>query len=643
MPRALDPAAACGILPRMGGKRAPEAIDQWLAQGGLGVLDSILGGAPDVIGVMDRELIVRYLNWATPGLTREQVIGHSVFKLVPPSYTELARGAFESVLRTGAAVSFETMYRGEHGVLMWMVRVGPIRHGGEVIGLVSLSTDVTEQRRAHADRDRFFALSRDMMGVVTQEGRWKRVNPAFGEQLGYDIAEIVGKSYTDFVHPDDLASTLEMFSAVHEGNAPDSYENRYRRRDGRYLVLAWNGAVDPVTGDGYAVARDITEQRAVEAQLRHAQKMEAVGQLAGGIAHDFNNLMQAVLANVEVALLTESPSPGVAENLQEIAEAGRRAAELTKQLLVFSRRQPLHRVTIDVNDLMQGLMKLLRRVLPENIAIQPKPGQVTATISADKTQLEQVLLNLCVNARDAMENGGKLVLETDEVTLDPRDVELPPWAKPGRFVVLRVTDTGVGMSREVRERVFDPFFTTKGTQHGTGLGLATVYAIVQQHGGLIQVESEPGQGSTFKVYLPADKGAPAAERVDGSAVETCTKGRETVLIAEDAELVRKPVVQYLESAGYKMLAAANGREAIELLREHIDVVDLVVLDVVMPELGGPETWEHMRTLRPDLQVIFMSGYADDHYRERLPQDAEVLEKPFRAEELQRRMRRKLDA
>ena len=626
-----------------GGKREPDLLDQWLSGDGLATLDAIIGGAPDVIGVVDREYVIRYVNWATPGLTREAVIGDSVFNLVPPGYSEVAREACEKVLRTGVAAGFETMYRGEHGVLIWVVRVGPIRHRGEVIGLVTLNTDVTEQRRGEADRDRFFALSRDMLVVVTQDGRLKRVNPAFGEMLGYTVSELVGKPFIDFIHPDDRAATMAMFHSGYAGTPPDSFENRYRRRDGTYRVLAWRGAADPVTGDAYSVARDVTDQRATEAQLRHAQKMEAVGQLAGGIAHDFNNLMQAVLANVELALASGSPSPAVTDNLQEIAEAGLRAADLTKQLLVFSRRQPLHRVPININDLMLDLMKLLRRVLPENISIEPKPGTGLSTLSADKTQLEQVFLNLCVNARDAMENGGKLSLQTDEVTLDARDCELHPWVKPGQFLRLRVTDTGVGMTAEVRERVFDPFFTTKGQQRGTGLGLATVYAIVQQHGGLIHVHSEPGQGTTFTVYLPAAQQPSAAQRAGQEGAGVQPQGRETLLLAEDEELVRKPVVQYLERAGYHMLAAANGREAIELLGANIEAVDLVVLDVVMPELGGPETWERMRMMRPDLRVIFTSGYADDHYRERLPADAEVLAKPFRTDELLRRVRRKLDA
>jgi PAS domain S-box-containing protein len=624
------------------GRREPDVLDDWLSGEGLATLDALTRGAPEILGVMDRAFIIRYVNWTTPGLARDAVIGGSVFNLVPPGYTEIARACFERVLRTGVASSFETMYPGPEGVIIWMVRVGPIVHQGQVIGVFTINGDVTEERRGGADRDRFFSLSLDMLMVGAPDGRLKRVNPAFGEALGYEVSELVGKSFLDFILPDDVARTQAAYQQVLGGQQIADFENRYRRRDGTLRVFSWRGTVDPVTGDVYAVARDITEQRATEAQLRHAQKMEAVGQLAGGIAHDFNNLMQAVLANVELALATAAPSAKVEQHLHEIEGAGQRAADLTRQLLAFSRRQPLHRVPIDLNELMQGMLKLLQRLLPENIAIALRAGAALASVSADRTQLEQVILNLCVNARDAMEHGGNLTLETANVTIDEHDCELHPWARPGTFVRLSVTDTGVGMTPEVRERAFEPFFTTKGHHRGTGLGLATVYGILQQHGGLVHVYSEVGQGTTFKVYLPADERPSAPGRASRSGVANRPLGHETILLAEDGELVRSPVIQVLAGAGYRTLAAANGREALRVLSDNLEAVDLVVLDVVMPELNGPEAWEQMHALRPDLPVLFMSGYADNRCRERLPADAEVLEKPFRAQELLERIRRVLD-
>jgi PAS domain S-box-containing protein len=630
----------------MGSAREGDVLDLWLRGEGMATLDHLTGEALDVVGVVDRELVVRYVNWTAPGLTRAAVIGRDVVDIVPPDYRDISREVYQRVLRTGVGARFETMYRDEHGVLIWVVRVGPIRHEGEVIGLVTISTDVTDQRREYADRDRFFSLSLDMLIVVTPAGRLKRVNPAFGKTLGYEVCELAETPFIDLVHPDDRARTMAVFEGLLHGTPVTDFENRYRRKDGTERVFSWRATADPLTGDVYGVARDITAQRATEAQLRHAQKMEAVGQLAGGVAHDFNNLMQAVLANAELALAKTSSSSDlsdVSEYLHEIAGAGRRAADLTRQLLVFSRLQPLHPVRIDLNDLLQSLMNLLRRLLPENIAIDRRAGRPLASVNADPTQLEQVIINLCVNARDAMESGGKLTIETDETVFDERDCERLHGARPGRFVRLRVTDTGAGMTPEVRERIFDPFFTTKGHQRGTGLGLATVYGIARQHGGLVHVESAVSRGTTFTVYLPADDRPASTADAEAQSPATPLEGHETILVAEDEELVRRPVVQRLERAGYRTLAAANGLEAVRVLRDHEHAVDLVVLDVVMPEMGGPDAWDRMRAIRPDLPVIFVSGYASERFRSRLPPHAEVLEKPFNTEELLRRIRRKLDA
>jgi two-component system, cell cycle sensor histidine kinase and response regulator CckA len=626
----------------MGSARDGDVLDRWLSGEGLATLDHLTGEALDVVGVVDRELVVRYVNWTAPGLTREGVVGGNVVDIVPPDYRDLSREVYQRVLRTGVGARFETNYRDEHGVLIWVVRVGPIRHEGEVIGLLTISTDVTEQRREYADRDRFFSLSLDMLIVARPDGRLKRVNPAFGKTLGYQLSELVETPFVDLVHPDDRVRTMATFEALLRGDPLTDFENRYRRKDGAERVFSWRATADPLTGDVYAVARDITDQRAAEAQLRHAQKMEAVGRLAGGVAHDFNNLMQAVLANAELALAKAAPSSNVSEYLHEIADAGRRAADLTKQLLVFSRLQPLHRVRIDLNDLLQSLMNLLRRLLPENIAIDLRAGRPLASVNADQTQLEQVIINLCINARDAMESGGKLTIETDNTVFDERDCERLPRARPGPFVRLRVTDTGAGMTPKVLERIFDPFFTTKGNQRGTGLGLATVYGIAEQHGGLVHVESEVGHGTTFRVYLPADDRPANATDAAGASAPTDLRGHETILVAEDEALVRRPVLQVLERAGYRTLAASSGLEAIRILREHEQTVALVILDVVMPEMGGPEAWDRLRAIRPDLRVIFVSGYASERYRSRLPPDADVLEKPFDGEELLRRIRRKLD-
>jgi CheY-like chemotaxis protein len=289
---------------------------------------------------------------------------------------------------------------------------------------------------------------------------------------------------------------------------------------------------------------------------------------------------------------------------------------------------------------IRGLLKMLRRLLPESISIDLIPGHNLASVNGDTSQLEQVIVNLCVNARDAMELGGRLTIETENVLVDGRYCESHPWATPGRYVLLSVTDTGTGMTAEVRERAFEPFFTTKGIHHGTGLGLSTVYGIVRQHDGMIHVYSEPGEGTTFKFYLPA--GERRAMDVEDKRQTAPPRGQETILLAEDQDAVRRVIVQMLEGAGYHAIAVSNGFEAIRVLRERKEPVHLVILDVVMPELGGPETWERMTGLGHDLRVIFTSGYADGRYTQRLPPGSEVLQKPFRGEDLLRRVREKLD-
>ena len=620
--------------------RAEDPWSRWLAGGGLEAIDAIASEALDVIGIMDQQLTLRYINWTGPSVTRAGILGRSVLELVPPDHLELARSTYRRVLESGVGTRFETMYRDSSGLHVWDVRLGPIRHQGEVIGLIAITSNVTEQRRAHADRDRFFSLSLDMLVVASPNGYFRRLNPAFSETLGYELAELTAVPYIEFVHPEDRRRTLECFTSVLQGTPLHEFENRYRRKDGEYRVFSWRATVDPIIGDVYAVARDITGHRATEAQLRHAQKMEAVGQLAGGIAHDFNNLLQAILANAEFATASGPLASDVAECLSEIETAGSRAADLTAQLLAFSRRQPLRPVLIDLNQLLRGLMKMLRRLLPETIAVDFIPGHVLASVNADPGQLEQVIVNLCVNARDAMDHGGQLTLETANVVADRQHCEAHPGAKPGSYVLLSVTDTGIGMTPEVRERIFEPFFTSKGPHQGTGLGLPTVYGIVQQHDGMIQVQSEPGAGTTFEIYLPAD-GRLATEIGDKRAV-TPPRGRETILLAEDDERVRRAALRILQQAGYRAIAVTNGFEAIRLLREREEPVQLILLDLVMPQMSGPEAWEQLRALRPDMRVLFTSGYADEKYRKRLPPDAEVLDKPFRTEQLLGRIRQKLD-
>ncbi len=391
--------------------------------------------------------------------------------------------------------------------------------------------------------------------------------------------------------------------------------------------------------------RDLTEHRKLEDQLRQAQKMEAVGTLAGGIAHDFNNALTGIFGFGELLHDRVAGDEEALRDFDEIMRCAERAAKLTRQLLAYSRRQVIEPVHMNLSTLVEGLMKLICKVVGEHIEVKTSLEKNVPTINADHGQIEQVLMNLCLNARDAMPKGGRLVVETGDADLDEEYVRQNPYMRTGRYAVLSVSDTGVGMDEKTRGRVFDPFFTTKGPDQGTGLGLAVVYGIVKQHGGFIHIYSEPGKGSAFKVYLPAIDAPPAA--VPESREEEIVRGgKETILLAEDEEAIRVMSERFLKELGYDVLVARNGEEAIDcFIRNGSAGIALAVLDLVMPRKGGKEAFEEMRKLNPALKVIFMSGYSFDGIHGSLGFTAGVplLQKPFGPTKLARKIREVLDA
>ena|GEM_PF-1646958 len=387
----------------------------------------------------------------------------------------------------------------------------------------------------------------------------------------------------------------------------------------------------------------IDEQERLEEQLRHSQKMEAIGMLAGGVAHDFNNLLQAVLGHAELALANLENADLVRSGLEQVTRGGERAAELTAQLLAFSRQQVLSPAALDLNDVIAGLIKLIQRGIGEDIELDFVPGHGLWTINADPGQVEQVLMNLCVNARDAMPDGGRLVIETSNIHGECAHGEARPDQLSEPHVQIAISDTGHGMNETVRRQIFEPFFTTKEVGRGTGLGLATAYGIVTQHGGCVTVESTPGQGTTFRICFPRVEGE--AEHVDHEPEGPVTGGRETVLVAEDEEMVRTYAARVLETAGYSVLQAGDGAMALDMFREHADEIDLCLFDVVMPRMNGRELYERVLELRPGARVLFSSGYSQDaiHTRFILHEGLELLRKPFNRNDLLRRVRQTLDA
>jgi PAS domain S-box-containing protein len=399
------------------------------------------------------------------------------------------------------------------------------------------------------------------------------------------------------------------------------------------------------------VIHDITERkrleeehRLLEAQLRQAQKMEAVGQLAGGVAHDFNNLLYVITGYADMMLDDLPPDGHLHNNMKEIMEAAQRATTLVRQLLLFSRREAMQMKVLNLNVLISELIKMLRRVIGEHITLEFLPGFELMSNYGDPGQLEQVLMNLCVNARDAMPSGGRIVIETENISLDAEYCRYHSWAKEGDYVLLKVSDTGCGIPAEIQDHIFEPFFTTKDVGKGTGLGLAAVYGIVRSHQGTIRVYSEPGQGAVFKIYLPAEQNSLAPLNGEKESAVPVSGGRETILVAEDEESVRNMIVHILKKVGYQVLSAKDGEEAIGLFEKHSAEIDLALLDVIMPKMGGQQVYERLRVIRPDIPIIFSTGYSrgilnshtfpDERYN--------VIQKPVSPTALLRKIREVLD-
>jgi CheY-like chemotaxis protein len=371
--------------------------------------------------------------------------------------------------------------------------------------------------------------------------------------------------------------------------------------------------------------------------------MEAIGQLAGGVAHDFNNLLQGIQGYASLAMLDLGSDEKSYERLSEIVAAVERGGTLVRQLLTFSRREEIHPTDLDLNKLVGAIMEMLRRVIGEHIELTVIPGHELQVVRADPVQIEQILLNLCVNARDAMPDGGRIVIETENVEIGRAFCQRHPWAETGDYVLISVSDTGRGIPPEILEHIFEPFFTTKERHKGTGLGLATVYGIIKQHGGLINVYSEVGEGTVFKIYMPVvEPGMAAAEIVDGKS--GVPGGTETILLAEDEQFVREVAFQMLEGAGYRVLVACDGKEAADAIEAHGDEIDLALLDVVMPRMGGQAVYRRIKALGVKIPVLFSSGYSFKALTDEESPDEpfQLIQKPYKPDELLFKVRQLLD-
>jgi PAS domain S-box-containing protein len=519
---------------------------------------------------------------------------------------------------------------------------------------LALHSEEKQRRRAEsavrASHERFRALvenSHDILMLLDAEGRVVYVTPGSQRYLGWTAEDMTGRSIFEYVHPEDTEVVgVRLAEVLQLPGHPVTAEVRMRHADGSWRIVAGVGVNRLQDSHVRAIvvnARDMTEARRLEEQLRQAQKMEAVGQLAGGIAHDFNNLLTAILGYCNLVLDEVPEDTPMRQDLEEIRAAGERAAALTRQLLAFSRRQILQPQTIDINRLIRQLEKLLRRLISEDVELVTALADDLLAVQVDPASLEQVLINLAVNARDAMPVGGRLTIETSNVELDAAYAEQHATVVPGRYVMFAVSDTGHGMDKATQARVFEPFFTTKEQGKGSGLGLATVYGIVKQSGGYIWVYSEPGHGTVFKVYLPPADAAAARVAAPPAGKSGADRGWETVLLVEDEDAVRALAREVLRRHGYTVLEARHGLDALRVAERHPDDIHLMITDVVMPPLSGRDLAERLVVERRTMKVLFMSGYTDHAVVHRdLTAGTAFLQKPFTPDVFARKVRSVLD-
>jgi PAS domain S-box-containing protein len=489
----------------------------------------------------------------------------------------------------------------------------------------------------------------DVITIVDVDGTMLYYSPSIERVAGYQPAELLGRSLLAFVHSEDepaVRAALERVSLKVGSVAPPEY--RFRRKDGSWVWLesVGNNLLNDVAVGGIVVtSREVSGRRVLEEQVRQSQKMEAVGRLAGGMAHDFNNLLMVIRGYAEIVLEEDSASPAVRKSIETIVRTTESAAGLTRQLLSFSRKHVFSPQVLDLNSLVNRLSEMLLGVLRDEMEFVVKLDSDACCISADPGQIEQVIMNLVVNARDAMPHGGKLTLETALIATDASRARRPSGLPQGDFVMLAVTDTGVGMDHDTQSRIFEPFFTTKKKDEGTGLGLSVVYNIVRSSGGLVRVSSEPGRGSTLRIFFPRVAAPPQAEPIEILA-KTARTGRETILVAEDQPDLRWMICQFLQERGYSVLEAKDGGDAVALAEQYKGTIDVLLTDVVMPHNRGSEVARRLSASRPNLKVIFMSGYTESEFGA-VPDEnlgsGVLLQKPFDLDFLALKIREVLQA
>src|SRR5438552_4749431 len=612
----------------------------------------------DAVALLDESGAITYVSQAATrllGYGVPELTGTNAMGFLHPDDLALTQRLCRQLLdQPGTPFRTELRARHKDGSYHLVEAVAVNRLDDPAVGAVVANwRDITERLRAEQalrnSEQSYRSLVdgvRDVIFALSPGGEVTSLNPAFEEMTGFPPAEWVGRPFEAFVHPDDVPLALDLFGRVLQGEPRPTIQFRILTRAGTYRVAEFSATAQlrdgRLTGI-LGIGRDVTERLGLEQQLRQAQKMEAVGRLAGGIAHDFNNILTAITGHADLLLEDLGHHDPRRADVDEIRRSAERAAGLTRHLLAFSRQQVLQPKVVDLNALVLDMDKLLRRLIGEDVELATVLDPTLGRVTADPGQLEQVIVNLAVNARDAMPQGGKLTLETRNIDLDSSYTLEHSLVKPGPYVQLTVSDSGIGMDEETQAHAFEPFFTTKPRGQGTGLGLAMVYGTVKQSGGFIWVYSEPGHGATFKIYLPRVDAA-VESTAPPAPVERPPRGSETVLLAEDEPAVRAIAQQALERQGYTVLAAPSGADALALAAQHGATIHLLLTDVVMPGMSGRDLADRLTAQRPGIRVLYSTGYTDNAIVRHgmLEPGLAYLQKPFRPDALVRKVRDVLD-